>query len=269
METMIWAIGSMVALMLIISFLPLGYTLKGKFFVVIASFILSLGGLVAVSTFPLWQTALMLFGLIFFTAYFMNNRMGTLIYQENSVVEEVFDEEVDHLNAESRKNANLVEIDEDLALLVSSTINLEKDAVSELGPSPIMSNIEEIVNDKPEIMDEDISFLLERNTEIEVNEEMVDANLENGYLSEIESLLVIETEKEEKTEAVEDDMLDEHPDLPAISFEEKELDQIVVTDEKSLDDTLFDFLLTKKEIAVDRDDVHKEIETKKQVSMQK
>ncbi|WHY76355.1 hypothetical protein QNH20_19845 [Neobacillus sp. WH10] len=266
METMIWAIGSMVALMLIISFLPLGYTLKGKFFVVIASFMLSLGGLAAASTFPLWQTALMLFGLIFFTAYFMNNRMGTLIYQENSVAEEVFDEGVHYYNSENREDNNLVEIDEELALLASSTINLEKDTASERSLSPIMSNIEEIVNDKPEIVDEDITFLLERNTEIEVNEELEETNLENRYLSEIESLLEIEIEK---AEAVEDDMLEELHDLPAISFEEKEHDQIVVTDEESLDDTIFDFLLTKKEIAVDREDIHKEIETKSQVSMQK
>src|SRR4051794_4734269 len=114
MQTIIWAIGSMVVLLLIISFLPLGYTFKGKFFVVVASFILSLGGLAAVSTFPLWQTALLLLALIFFVAYFMNNRMGTLLFRENPVFAEVVDDEFEnHETITKVESLNVVDIDEE------------------------------------------------------------------------------------------------------------------------------------------------------------
>jgi len=269
MQTILWAIGSMVVLMIIIFFLPLGYSLRGKFFVVIASFILALGGLAAASTFPLWQTALMLFGLIFFTAYFMNNRMGALINQENAVFEEVSDEEFDYHTVENLNETNFTNMEEVLVLLNSSPIMLEKETVSELNPSPTLSKIKEIANEKPDVIDEDISFLLDRNNEIEVIEELEETNLENGYLSEIESLLEMASDKEELSEEVEDNVLEELNELATISFEDKELDLVDGIDEESLDDSLFDFLLSKKEAAADRDDTLEEIDLKKQVSMLK
>ncbi|WP_312470997.1 hypothetical protein [Neobacillus sp.] len=149
MQTIIWAISSMVVLMIIISLLPLGYTLKGKFLVVLVSFILSLGGLVAVSTFPLWQTALVLISLIFFVAYFMNNRLGSLLVNENPVFEEWLDEEMvspKTVNGiESLIENNLVEIDEEFAVADTTSINLENDTVTELSQSSIMSDMEDLL----------------------------------------------------------------------------------------------------------------------------
>jgi len=64
-------------------------------------------------------------------------------------------------------------------------------------------------------------------------------------------------------------VLEELNELATISFEDKELDLVDGIDEESLDDSLFDFLLSKKEAAADRDDTLEEIDLKKQVSMLK
>ena len=192
MQTIIWAISSMVTLMLIISFLPLGYTLKGKFFIVFVSFILSLGGLAAASTFPMWQTAIMLFGLIFFTSYFMNNRMGPLTSNESPKFEDAL-EAIDDQKVESPREDKLLKNDEVIALPDSSYITFEKDSVSESSSSPL-SAIKEL--QAPETVDEDVSFLLERNARVEVIDQIYDKKLDNDYLSDIESLLEIEAEKE-------------------------------------------------------------------------
>ncbi|MFZ7945572.1 hypothetical protein [Neobacillus sp. 19] len=195
MQAIIWAISSMAALMLIISFLPLGYTLKGKFLVVFVSFILSLGGLAAASTFPMWQTALMLFGLIFFTSYFMNNRMDTLIVKEGPVCDDLLEKPFDYQKVESHTVDNLLKLEEEFALSDSAYINIEKESVSENGSSSLSANLE-LRDNNPETINEDVSFLLERNTEVEVIEHLDDKGLNNDYLSDIESLLELEAEKE-------------------------------------------------------------------------
>ncbi|MGF6948240.1 hypothetical protein QF028_000745 [Neobacillus sp. B4I6] len=266
MQMILWAISSMIVLMLIISFLPLGYSFKGKFLLVLTSFILSLGGLAAISILPLWEIALMLFALIFFAAYFMNKRIGTLIFNENSVVGEAFDEEFESYKPvykiESLKDVNLVKIDEELALPISSNINIEKDAVSELIPSPVMSGIEEKTANESETIGEDLSFFLERNTEVEEYEQNKDKNKENDYVLDIESLLEIEEKM------VQEDLLEEIHELSPIKVEKKfpvQLDE----EEEPIDDSLFDFLLAQKEIASERDDILDEIEPKEKVSLQK
>jgi Na+(H+)/acetate symporter ActP len=200
MQTIIWAIGSMVVLSLIITFLPLGYTIKGKLLLVLTSFILSLGGLAAVSIFPLWQTSLMLFALIFFVAYFMNNRMGKVIIQEHPVLVEQMDEEYENSETfyeiENLKDVNLVRIDDKLPLPDSSYLNLEKDKLTELIPSHLLSKIEDSTANEQESIDMDISFLLERDTEVDVEPRIDDKNMENDYLSDIESLLELESSTE-------------------------------------------------------------------------
>ncbi|MEY2192664.1 hypothetical protein AB7942_07965 [Neobacillus sp. BF23-41] len=263
MQMIIWAISSMVILMLIISFLPLGYTLKGKFFLVLTSFILSLGGLAAVSIFPLLETALMLFALIFFVAYFMNSRLGTLLSKENNVFGDDFDDEFESHESvyekESVKDVNLVKIDEDLASPISSNTNLEKDTVTELSSYPVMSDSVEKTDNEAETIDEDISFFLERNTEVDVYEQMEDKNMENGYVLDIESFLEIEEKM------VQEHLLEEIHELSPIKVEKK----LPTYLEEEEDDSLFDFLLAQKEVAANRDDILDEIEPKEKVILQK
>lgn len=261
MASVLWAIGATAILILFITFLPLCFTIKGKLMLPFVSFVLSLGGLAAISIFTLWQTALMLFALVFFASYFMNNRIGTLIFHNGPVIEDEYDEELKTPDTvyeiESLSDINLIDNNEDLALPVSSDSNLEKVTMTELSPAPIMNSIEEAIDDVPEINDEDISFLLERNTEEVVYDQFEVTNIENGYLSDIESLLELESKQE--------DLLEFSP----IKVEVKKPAQLDEEEDEPLDDSLFDFLLAKKEVAADRDEFLNEIETKEKVSLQK
>ena len=261
MQSMIWAIGSMGVLMLIISFLPLGYTLKGKLLVVLTSFLLSLCGLAAVSILPLWETALILFALVFFAAYFMNKRFGTILLIGNSEFKELNDDNDEFLNnelshkIEIREEENLVEIDEHLSLPVS--LNLEKAIVSEVNPSLVMLELEGEKSRIHETPNEDISLFLEREFEENLTSEMDDKNFKDDYLSDIESLIDFETAKEVIFEVRNDSSLKEI---------EKVSEQIA-SDEEPLDDTLFDFLLASKEVAAVRET--EEVKTKEKISLQK
>jgi hypothetical protein len=195
MQTVFYAFGSMIVLMLIISFLRLGLTLKGKFIIVFTSFVLALGGAATIASFPLWQTSLMLIVLIFFAAYFMDSRLGPVFYKEN----------------------------------LSFEIGLEKDEVSE-------------------VMDEDISLLLERNTDDEVEVKVEESAVEVDYLSELESLLAVE--KQVKTENMED-LIEETHELSSLNVQAAQSDNNDDVNEDSLDDPIFDFLLATKEVAVE------------------
>jgi hypothetical protein len=150
MLPIIWTSGSVLVLILIISFLPLGFTLKGKFFIVLASFVLALGGLAAVSSFPLWETALMLIALIFFTAYFMDNRIGALLFKEIPSFENEQTNEieipVDQSKIDIKKNNNSLELTE-LELVEPAAIKLKDNY------QPLVQKVTE------EVFDEDISFL--------------------------------------------------------------------------------------------------------------
>jgi hypothetical protein len=70
-------------LLLILYFLPLGLSIKGKALIVLAGLVLALAGLGALTTFSLLLTGLMLVVLVFFTAYMMDSKIGALLYIEN------------------------------------------------------------------------------------------------------------------------------------------------------------------------------------------
>ncbi|PFP27708.1 hypothetical protein COJ96_13905 [Bacillus sp. AFS073361] len=195
MQSILWAFSSVVILTLIIYLLPLGYTLKGKLLLVLISFILSLGGLAAVSIIPLWETALILLALSFFAAFFMNNRMGTVLLPKNPLLEEPMDVEFEGRNSdyeiENLKDINLVEISNELPLANSSHLKVEKDPQE-------LSEIVDVPVSEQEPIDMDISFLLDRDNEVvDVKTQINDQDMENDYLSEIESLLELELRTEQ------------------------------------------------------------------------
>jgi hypothetical protein len=259
----IWAISSMAILMLIIYFLPLGYTLKGKLLLVLISFILSLGGLGAVSIIPMWETALMLLALVFFAAYFMNNRLGSVLFQESPVYEEQMDEKYEtYYEVENLKDGNLVEFNNALPLPDTDHHNIE-DTDTELTPSRVLSKIEDGNDNLHDSIDMDISFLLERDTEVDSITQMDDKNEENDYLSHIESLLELESK------TVKLDSLEETLELSPILGADRSGAEFEEDEQKLSDDSLFDFLLAKKEIALDRAENLEVIEPKEKVSLQK
>ncbi|MEH7129907.1 hypothetical protein V7103_17045 [Neobacillus drentensis] len=267
MQMIIWAISSMVILMLIIYFLPLGYTLKGKLLLVLISFILSLGGLGSVSIIPLWETALMLLALVFFAAYFINNRLGSVLFQESPVYEEQMDEEYEtsktYYEVENLKDGNLVMIENNSPLPDPVHLNLEKDTETELSPALVLSKIKDGNDNVHDSIDMDISFLLERDTEVDTITQMDDKNEENAYLSHIESLLELESK------TVKLDSLEETLELSPILGAERLAAELEEDEQELSDESLFDFLLAKKEIAIDRAENLEVIKPKEKVSLQK
>jgi hypothetical protein len=261
MVSIIWAFGSMLVMMLIISFLPLGITLKGKFIVVSAGFVLALGGLASVSTFPLWTTLVLLLVLSFFAAYMMDNRLGKFLYSvELHPEEEMIETPKLPFSQEQNNSDNLDFLDLTEIDSVPSFSKQEEKLDSEDNLSPIQP---EILLNKPfysEDEDDEISFLQEKNEDILFIEESKDNEadeLELGYLSEIESLLLEESEAVKETE--EEGWLNELSDLPS----EDNLE------ETNGDENLLEELyIASKEVAADKE-ITKEDTPLKKLEFQK
>lgn len=253
MQTIIWAIGSMAVLMLISFFIPLGYSFKGKVLVVITSFLLSLVGLLSLTILPFWETGLILFALVFIAAYLMNSRMEPFIIKLD---EEVFEMDADfgidhHQISQSSSGQDddiLLELNKDPLLTITSKNNLEIDLLADSNSLPITNDLNDIR--ESELIDEDITMMLSKETydkeEIEFNKPKDD------YISDIESLIEIENEVKHV------EMLDDLDELQPLNLEEK----IPLKNEEPEDqwdeDSLFDFLLAEKEVAVEIEDVTKE-----------
>ncbi|QCJ43633.1 hypothetical protein FAY30_17875 [Bacillus sp. S3] len=160
MVMIIWALGTMLVLLLILSIIPIGITFKGKFIIVLASFIISLGGLISVSTFSLWQITLMLFGLVFFSAYFMDKRLGSILYKINPTVEKVITEESETFDEDKKfddvTDVNLKIINEDLALPEPSLIHIKNELNNTNLAISDLSTIESLIEIESEIDQEDL-----------------------------------------------------------------------------------------------------------------
>lgn len=103
MESYILAGVSLLILIPILYFLPLGFTLKGKVFVVFASLLIGMFGLISAAVFPLWQTGLILLLFVSSIAYLMSKRNLAWMYlqQEEDIDPFSVDEEVEETEAES------------------------------------------------------------------------------------------------------------------------------------------------------------------------
>jgi hypothetical protein len=245
MLTVIWVLGSMLLMLLIHFLLPLGYTKNGKLIVVVTSGLLAMGGLAAVSAFPVWQTFLVLFALSFFAAYIMDSRLGKVMY----MTKEQFIEDIEFEDTESSSF---------ITKQTGKTLDIELMDLSELEitASSSTSKIDEHTA-SADSLEEDISFLQERELE-SISEEVIDdGELEIGYLSDIESLLEDSTQEkvdlqEDKLESLDEgSWLDELAELTVIKDEEKS--PII---ESELDDFELDELFAIKEVAAttDKDD---------------
>jgi hypothetical protein len=260
MISMIWAFSSMVVLLLIITFLPLGLTNKGKVFLVLTSFLLALGGLAAVVSFPLWKTALMLVVLIFFTAYFLDKKMGSFLYKASYDYKEERTKEI----INPYINSKLAKEKEDSSYKLNE---LDKASVLDIVNENFISAPQEYkqnLDNEDKLLVEDISFLLERT---EGNDEGVQIKgveeTETGYLSEIESLLndgFDESENHSKNE-----LLRELDDLlPLKKVREEDLKELSIFDDlETLMSSETDFFISEKEVAVGKEDT----EEKKKVSV--
>ncbi|MCM3692244.1 hypothetical protein M3189_13235 [Neobacillus niacini] len=247
MQFIFWAFGAMLVSMLVISFLPLGYTFKGKALVTFTGFILALGGLSTRSTVPLEVTFLLLLVLSLFAAYFMNSRLGTVINRE--VVSLMYDIDQDVFPSDNQKG-NSVELEMlDLSEIevASHPNSLVNRADTEYFDDslPEKASLTLAKNNIQENSDEDISFLQIRDGSLDTIEEVENDQLVgDGYLSEIENMLLEDSNK--VLEPVKDGWLDELEELEPIEFDEKQ-----ENDNPQFDELELELLLAEKEVAAD------------------
>jgi hypothetical protein len=258
MLTVIWVLGSMLLMLLLHFLLPLGYTTKGKLVVVISSGLLALGGLAAVSIIPLWQTLLILLILSFFAAFIMDSRLGKVMYK----TKERFIEEYDIPDSDSSIIlTKQPETSSDIELMDLSELEIT-------APTPVMKQDEDTFS--VESLDEDISFLQDREIESEPQGDFEDGELEVDYLSDIESLLEESTQEkvpsqEEKADSlVEEGWLDELAELTLVNDEEKSKNE-----ESHLEDFELEELFADKEVAAARSTDNHESKPMKVLELQK
>lgn len=245
MLTVIWVLGSMLVMFLIHFLLPLGYTKKGKIVIVVSSGLLALGGLAATTTILLWQAILTLVALSFLAAYIMDSRLGKVMYvTKERYIEEHELEDIEtsiNLTKQTEKTSDIefIDLTELEVTTTSAVIQQEVDTIS------------------AESIDEDISFLQDRDIESDSKEIFVDDELDASYLSDIENLLEDSLEekvelKEEKDSLVEESWLDELAELTIVKDEEKDKAEI-----PQLDDFELEELFTDKDVAIASNDESK------------
>lgn len=252
MQTIFWAFGSMLLLLLFISFLPLGFNFKGKFTVVLAAFAIASGGLAIVGLFPLWQTLVILFVLIAATSYILDSRLGKVIYESSLPDEEIWEESENPYPRQQivKKNElDLLDIDE--IELSSSPIHISPST------SPIQSDLLQALEDEA-----DISLLKDRDSNDQDNE---DIQIVGGYLSEIESILL---EESDEVETVEESWLDELADLETVELDKTDK-EVSKPSEIPFDDDELELLVAFKEVATGKNDHLEPIKSKELLELQK
>jgi hypothetical protein len=261
MLTVIWVLGSMLLMLLIHLLLPLGYTKQGKLIVVVASGLLAMGGLAAVSTFPVWQTYLVLLALSFLAAYVMDSRLGKVMYTtKEQIIENV---DIDFEDSESSYSI-VKQTEKSLDIEFMDLSELEINATT----SQVIKKDENILS--PDSLDEDISFLQERELD-NIHEEVIEVDeLEVGYLSDIESLLEDSTQdksdlQDDRLESVEEEgWLDELAELTVIKDEKPSAKK-----EPQFDDFELEELFMGKEVAAEKESDINEIKSRKVLELQK
>lgn len=254
MQTIIWAFGAMLLLLLIVFFLPLNFNLKGKFTVVLSAFAIAMGGLAAVNLFPIWQTLLILLVLTFFVSYILDSRVGTKLYKTLASDEDFIEDDSDlsfsNHNAEIISEFDLLELDEidsDTPSVIKIPASLspsEPESIQSLDDSLEVPFLQDSVTDKIDV---------EESNELEITD---------GYLADIESLLLEETEV--AAEPVEDDWLSELADL-----EEMEAKENKNKEEYQLDDGELEILYAFKEASAGNKDELEQKSSDKKVLLEK
>jgi hypothetical protein len=252
MLSIIWAFSATLIFTLVLALLPLGFTMRGKIFIALISFVLALGGLAAIPLFPLWETGLMLFLLVLLTAYFMGSRLGTRMLIQTNIPKE------DSNNEFSFTKENLKTVEEDKNTLKLSKI--EPTALEMVDQSQIAEPLAmDKITYEADVLDEDISFLLDRDSDADVQEKLQGEEeiAEVGYLSEIESLL--DEESHIKNLTPNNDWLEKLDELQPLDEPAEDKSP----SSKTLDVIDPDYLLFEREVAAAQEQVNKKVSLQK------
>lgn len=226
MEELIVSVLSLIVLVPILYFLPIGLTNKGKGLVIIVAFMFANLGILAKSSFTLWQTGLIILLLTTVTVYLLDKKFNKFIFSTGMDEEkyvELPSENVDELEfvtensglvsnvtTEEITNASLaMNVEENQDVVVTNTTpSMMEDSfeIEELsfsldkpeqnkneGPEEIITETNPpSTEDMNEIeLDEEISFLESRDISVEDTEvsSEEEETFSEGYMSEIEQLL--------------------------------------------------------------------------------
>ncbi|MDR4948757.1 hypothetical protein [Neobacillus cucumis] len=167
--------------------------------------ILALVGLLAVSSFPLWETVIILLFLVLIAAYLIDNRFRSLIYiQETDSFKLNLEEEIENdvFNQKIEDQIDREQRVENVELAVLPTLNIE----GQLSQEHTLSE-NELDDDEIDINDQlfleelnDIEIDKTEHLTIEEDNDKDKINIfekrepESGYLSDIENLLLEESE---------------------------------------------------------------------------
>jgi hypothetical protein len=214
MTNFLFSVGSLLVVGIVTYFIPMGISKMGKVVIVLAGFIFALGGLAATTFFSFVQILGILLVLIITGTYILNRFLGKYLFQDNDSADEQENiDEVDSLDYSSAKeiafdyeklepreleilpktfNGKQEPLEEEVSELIDDKqISGNKEEIEFIGASQT-EEILVVTDELSETSDEEISFLLNRKIESEVQteyEEHQQGFSQNSYLTEIEELL--------------------------------------------------------------------------------
>lgn len=205
MQTYLWALGSLVVLVPILYFLPLGMSKKGKWIALVTSVLLASFGLLAQMVVPLWELLVLLVLLIGLVVYMMDKKLGAALYipalaaQSGEVVEM---SETEYQQKDVFKKS-----------IQESSSNMDENLLNESVPFPSIideTTTEEIVPEsfvENQSIDEVESFIegvetpvYSLQTEAPMIEEDSLPSIQESYLADIEELLAEDFDEIEQLE---------------------------------------------------------------------
>lgn len=80
MQSILWATGSLLILIPIIYLLPLGISLRGKWMIIVISFLAAVIAILAKAVFPIWKTILMILLLLGLIVYFIQKKLNDVLF---------------------------------------------------------------------------------------------------------------------------------------------------------------------------------------------
>lgn len=197
MESLLFAGVSMLILLPILYFLPLGFTNKGKVFIVVASLLIGLLGIVSVAVLPLWQTGLILLIFVSALVYLLSKRDLEWLYQAEMEYEDPF-------HMEEEEESQPVKVINDNYQYIASSEKIPKGQIVEDSSSSLLkkdpasiSLLEKLVSRN----ERDLSMLSKSNEqndaeEPEIQELILEDYQTNTVEPDFQSPELVDTEKE-------------------------------------------------------------------------
>ncbi|MBO0960706.1 hypothetical protein J1P26_13460 [Neobacillus sp. MM2021_6] len=246
MNSIIFVCLSVIVVAPILYFLPLGFTTKGKMFILGTSFVLALLGILSGSVFAVWQTVLILFLLIVLTTLLGYKRVGAMIFMnndENSPIESEWENRIepqqDQLSEDIPIQMEPLEVnEEELSLLLSESINDSHHLKDDL------TEMEEMIVPEDDLED---SFIAEinpisiekSNDDNDLIEPKNDLQIQEGhYLAELEQLILDDSIilQEDHLDSIESHDVEEL-DLP-VNSKQYEADNLELDEDQLIEDKI-------------------------------